>query len=45
MPLPIYGKEPELAGIHWGPFEASDPIEYIKADENMTIDDDYEDMN
>lgn len=42
VPLSIYGKDPELAGIHWGPFTASDPIEFIKPDENMNLDEDEE---
>lgn len=44
IPLSFYGKDPELAGIHWGPFTASDPIEYIDAHDNMEIDD-YEDQD
>jgi hypothetical protein len=45
VPLPIYGKDPELAGIHWGPFSVSEPIDYIKANENMADDYGDDDMN
>ena len=45
MPLPFYGKDPELAGIHWGPFSVDDPIEYIKANENMSEDFEDEEEN